>query len=74
MIAICRVSKCKGAVPISGRTEHNYRKGETLNGEPIEQYDNSCPVELPHPTSSTPKLVGYAQAALKSVFAVGYEF
>lgn len=34
MIAICRVAKCKGVVSISGRTEHNYRKGETPNADP----------------------------------------
>lgn len=44
------------------------------NGQPAKQYYNSRTVELPHPTASTSELAGYAQAALKSIFAFGYEY
>ncbi|GAB4020049.1 Y-family DNA polymerase [Spirosoma koreense] len=53
---------------------HTNRYKKSPNGEPIKQYYNSRTVELPHPTSSTTELVGYAQAALKAIFAFGYEF
>ncbi|UHG93250.1 Y-family DNA polymerase [Spirosoma oryzicola] len=39
-----------------------------------KQYSASRTVELPHPTSSTPELLGYALEALKSIFAFGYHF
>ncbi|WP_460905463.1 Y-family DNA polymerase [Spirosoma areae] len=44
------------------------------NGQPAKQYYNSRTVELPHPTSSSPELLTYALAALKSIFAFGYEY
>lgn len=44
------------------------------NDLPAKQYYNSRSVDLPHPTSSTAELVGYAVAALKAAFAFGYEF
>lgn len=53
---------------------HTNRFRKSPNGERIKQYYNSRTVELPHPTSNTSELVGYAQAALKAVFAFGYEF
>ncbi|UFH57720.1 Y-family DNA polymerase [Spirosoma sp. KNUC1025] len=53
---------------------HTNRFKRSPNGEPIKQYSASRTVELPHPTSNTTELVGYAQAALKSVFKFGYEF
>lgn len=43
-------------------------------GQPAKQYYNSRSVELPHPTSSTSELVGYAFELLKSIFAFGYEY
>ena len=44
------------------------------NGLPAKQYYNSRTIELPHPTASTSELAGYAVAALKSIFAFGYEY
>ncbi len=43
-------------------------------GELAKQYYNSRSVELPHATGSTAELVGYALAALKAIFAFGYEY
>ena len=53
---------------------HTNRYKKSPNGEPIKQYYASRSVDLPHPSSSTAELVGYALAALKSVFAFGYEY
>ncbi|HLL97309.1 MAG TPA: Y-family DNA polymerase [Spirosoma sp.] len=51
---------------------HTNRHRKTPNGELAKQYYNSRTVKLPHPTSSTAELVGYAQAALKAIFRFGY--
>ncbi|WP_420147659.1 Y-family DNA polymerase [Spirosoma sp.] len=53
---------------------HTNRFKRSPNGELAKQYYNSRTVDLPHATSSTSELVGYAQAALKAVFRFGYEF
>ena len=44
------------------------------NGQPAKQYHNSRTVELPHPSSSTSELAGYAVAALREIFRYGYEY
>lgn len=51
---------------------HTNRYRKTPSGELAKQYYNSQTVKLPHPTSSTSELVGYAQAALKAIFRFGY--
>ncbi|GAA4462371.1 Y-family DNA polymerase [Nibrella saemangeumensis] len=51
---------------------HTNRYRRSPNGEPAKQYYNSRTVQLPHPSASTPELVGYAQAALTSIFQPGY--
>lgn len=53
---------------------HTNRFKISPNGEPAKSYYNSRTVELPHPTASTTELVRYAQAALKSIFAFGYDY
>jgi DNA polymerase V len=53
---------------------HTNRYKRSPNGEPAKQYYNSRSVEIPHPTASTSELVHYAVAALKSIFAFGYEY
>ena len=53
---------------------HTNRFKRSPNGELAKQYYNSRSVDLPHPSSSTAELVGYALAVLKSVFAFGYEY
>lgn len=53
---------------------HTNRYKKSFNGELAKQYYNSRSVELPHPTSSTAELVGYASELLKSIFAFGYEY
>ena len=44
------------------------------NGQPARQYYNSRTVELPHPSSSTSELGGYAVAALREIFRFGYNY
>ncbi|RYC66614.1 DinB/UmuC family translesion DNA polymerase [Spirosoma sordidisoli] len=44
------------------------------NGLTAKQYANSRTVVLPHATSSTAELVGYAQAALQAIYALGCEY
>ena len=39
-----------------------------------KQYSASRTVVLPHPTNSTIELLRYAQSALTSIFAFGYQF
>lgn len=53
---------------------HTNRYKRSANGEPAKQYYNSRTVELPHPSGSSAELTGYAVAALKSIFAFGYEY
>ncbi|GAB3573801.1 Y-family DNA polymerase [Spirosoma luteolum] len=44
------------------------------NGLPARQYYNSQTAELPHPSSSTAELAGYAQALLETIFRFGYAY
>ena len=53
---------------------HTNRFKKSPNGEPAKQYYNSRTVELPHPTASTSELVGYALAAMESIFRFGYAY
>lgn len=53
---------------------HNNRFGKSPNGEPVKQYYGSRTVELPHPTTSTPELIGYVLAAMESIFRFGYAY
>ena len=53
---------------------HTNRFKKSANGELAKQYYNSRSVELPHASSSTAELVGYALAALKAIFMFGYEY
>ncbi|MCK8495826.1 Y-family DNA polymerase [Spirosoma sp. RP8] len=53
---------------------HTNRFKRSPNGELAKQYYKSQTVELPHPTSSTPELVRYAQAVLSAIFAFGYDY
>lgn len=49
---------------------NRYRK-TAENGLSAKQYSNSRTVKLPHPSSSTSELAGYAVAALREIFALG---
>ena len=53
---------------------HTNRHKRSPNGELAKQYYGSQTVELPHPSSSTAELAGYAQAVLKRVYKFGYEY
>ena len=61
-----------GAVTVFLHT--NRHRKTPGNGLPAKQYANSRTVELPHPSSSTSELAGYAVAALKEIFRYGYEY
>lgn len=61
-----------GAITVFLHT-NRHRKTPT-NGLPAKQYSNSRTVELPHPSSSTSELAGYAVAALRAIFRFGYEY
>jgi DNA polymerase V len=54
---------------------HTNKYRRTLgNFLPAKQYSNSRTVQLPHPTSSTPELLRYALASLRSIFQFGYHY
>ena len=54
---------------------HTNRHRKTpSNQQPAKQYHNSRTVELPHPSSSTSELAGYAVAALREIFRFGYNY
>jgi DNA polymerase V len=61
-----------GAVTVFLHTDR-YRRTPG-NGLPACQYTNSITVSLPHPTSSTPELLKYAESGLKSIFRFGYNY
>ncbi|MBD2700167.1 Y-family DNA polymerase [Spirosoma sp. BT702] len=67
-----RSDQLAGAVTISLRTS-KYRKTPG-NGLAAKQYSNSITLNLPHPTSATPELLGYALTGLKAIYKTGYQY
>lgn len=69
-----KLRKQKTAAGVMTIFVHTNRHRTAHNGLPAKQYYNSRTVELPHPSASTSELIVYAQEALKSIYAFGYNY